>query len=102
MSAWPISDAGCGGNVSRNDRPDRRLELRVAERAEPSSQAARSVPIVAAATIELFVSAESNYKRYLALARKASSSGDNVEMENCYQHAEHCFRMMRAGGRTEE
>jgi hypothetical protein len=33
--------------------------------------------------------------RYLALARAAASSGDAIEAENCYQHAEHYFRLMR-------
>jgi Domain of unknown function (DUF4167) len=49
-----------------------------------------------------FASAEGNYRRFLSLAREASSSGDNVAMENWYQHAEHYFRMMRAGGKTEK
>ena len=40
-------------------------------------------------------SAQRNYERYLALAREAALSGDNVEMENCYQHAEHYFRVMK-------
>jgi hypothetical protein len=31
----------------------------------------------------------------MALAREAALSGDSVEMENCYQHAEHYFRVMR-------
>jgi hypothetical protein len=39
--------------------------------------------------------AQKNYERYLALAREAALSGDTVEMENCYQHAEHYFRVMR-------
>ena len=39
--------------------------------------------------------AQRNYERYLALAREAALSGDNVEMENCYQHAEHYFRVMK-------
>ena len=39
--------------------------------------------------------AQRNYERYLALARDAAASGDMVEMENCYQHAEHYFRMMK-------
>ncbi len=41
------------------------------------------------------VSAQRNYERYLALAREAALSGDSVEMENCYQHAEHYYRVMR-------
>ena len=36
-----------------------------------------------------------NYDRYIALAREARLAGDIIEMENCYQHAEHYFRMMR-------
>jgi Domain of unknown function (DUF4167) len=39
--------------------------------------------------------ARRNYDRYIALAKEASSSGDMIEMENCYQHAEHYFRVMR-------
>jgi Domain of unknown function (DUF4167) len=36
-----------------------------------------------------------NYVRYIALAKEAASRGDRIEMENCYQHAEHYFRVMR-------
>jgi hypothetical protein len=39
-----------------------------------------------------------HYERYLARAREAQLSGDVVEMENCYQHADHYFRMMRGTG----
>jgi hypothetical protein len=39
-------------------------------------------------------SARRNYDRYIALAREAASRGDAIEMENCYQHAEHYFRVM--------
>ena len=39
--------------------------------------------------------ARRNYERYLALAREATTNGDIVEAENCYQHAEHYFRLMR-------
>ena len=39
--------------------------------------------------------AQRNYERYMALAREAAVSGDKVEMENFYQHAEHYFRVMR-------
>ena len=35
------------------------------------------------------------YDRYMALAKEAASRGDTIEMENCYQHAEHYFRVMR-------
>ena len=39
--------------------------------------------------------ASRNYERYLARAREAASAGDMIEAENCYQHAEHYFRVMR-------
>ncbi len=41
------------------------------------------------------VNAHRNYERYIALAREATSNGDFIEAENCYQHAEHYFRVMR-------
>jgi hypothetical protein len=47
-------------------------------------------------------SASRNHARYLVLAREATLAGDTVEAENCYQHAEHYFRVMReseTGGR---
>jgi hypothetical protein len=47
-------------------------------------------------------SAERNYRRYLALARQASATGDSIEMENFYQHAEHYLRVIRAGGSTND
>jgi Domain of unknown function (DUF4167) len=39
--------------------------------------------------------AKRQYDRYMELARAAQQSGDPVEMENCYQHAEHYLRVMR-------
>ena len=39
--------------------------------------------------------ARRNYERYIALAKEAASKGETIEMENCYQHAEHYFRVMR-------
>jgi hypothetical protein len=36
-----------------------------------------------------------NYERYIALAREATLRGDEIEAENCNQHAEHYFRVMR-------
>jgi hypothetical protein len=30
----------------------------------------------------------------MVLAREAALNGDDVEMENCYQHAEHYYRVM--------
>ena len=39
--------------------------------------------------------AHQKYERYVALAREAMLTGDTVEAENYYQHAEHYFRVMR-------
>ena len=39
--------------------------------------------------------ARQKYESYLARAREAQLAGDIVEMENCYQHAEHYLRLMR-------
>jgi hypothetical protein len=49
--------------------------------------------------------AQASYEKYVTLARAAARSGDVIETENCYQHAEHYFRMMkdeRIGGGHEE
>jgi Domain of unknown function (DUF4167) len=42
--------------------------------------------------------ARQQYARYLARAREAQLAGDVVEMENCYQHAEHYLRVMKGAG----
>jgi hypothetical protein len=39
--------------------------------------------------------ARQRYERYLTRAREAQIAGDAIEMENCYQHAEHYLRVMR-------
>jgi len=41
------------------------------------------------------VDLKARYERYMALAHAAKSTGDLVEIENYYQHAEHYFRMMK-------
>jgi len=41
------------------------------------------------------VNARARYEEYVALARAAALTGDIVETENYYQHAEHYFRMAR-------
>ena len=45
--------------------------------------------------------ARQNYERYLALAREAQLAGDDVEMERCYQFAEHYFRVIRAANASD-
>ena len=39
---------------------------------------------------------QKSFERYIALARDAASSGDAVESQNYYQHAEHYLRLMAA------
>jgi hypothetical protein len=39
--------------------------------------------------------AQGKYNRYMELARSAMLTGDMVETENYYQHAEHYFRLMK-------
>jgi uncharacterized protein DUF4167 len=39
--------------------------------------------------------AKTSYEKYVALARAAALTGDAIETENYYQHAEHYFRMMK-------
>lgn len=56
----------------------------------PSSNAARrqsGIPI----------NVKKSYARYVAMARAAALTGDAVETENYYQHAEHFFREMSVG-----
>ena len=38
---------------------------------------------------------KARYAQYVELARAAALTGDTVETENYYQHAEHYFRMMQ-------
>jgi len=40
--------------------------------------------------------ARQKYERYLTLGREAQLAGDAVEMERCYQFADHYFRVIRA------
>jgi Domain of unknown function (DUF4167) len=39
--------------------------------------------------------AQKSYERYIALAHDAAAAGDPVEMENCYQYAEHFLQVMK-------
>ena len=41
------------------------------------------------------VNAKARYQMYVTLAQAAALTGDVVEAENCYQHAEHYYRVMR-------
>ena len=47
--------------------------------------------------------AKASYEKYVTLARAAARSGDVIETENYYQHAEHYFRLMKdeRGGHEE-
>lgn len=41
------------------------------------------------------VNPKARYEEYMTLARAAALTGDAVETENYYQHAEHYFRMAK-------
>jgi len=41
------------------------------------------------------VNAKARYEEYIALARAAARTGDAVEIENYYQHAEHYYRLSK-------
>lgn len=41
------------------------------------------------------VNAKVRYAEYVELARASALTGDAVETENYYQHAEHYYRVMR-------
>jgi hypothetical protein len=62
------------------------------QRTGPSSQTARSVPIVVGATIERSPLLRAITSDTWALAREVSCRADRVEMENCYQFTEHYFQ----------
>jgi len=44
--------------------------------------------------------AQRNYERYLALAQTEAQSGNSIEAENYYQHAEHYFRSTTSARET--
>jgi hypothetical protein len=46
--------------------------------------------------------AKQHYERYVALAREKAQSGDHVEAENYYQHAEHFFRTLAIAAEAEK
>jgi Domain of unknown function (DUF4167) len=41
------------------------------------------------------VNVKARYEEYMALARAATRTGDAVEIENYYQHAEHYYRLSK-------
>ena len=62
----------------------------------------RSANIGADAAPDRSRNAKQHYERYIALAREKALSGDQVEAENYYQHAEHFFRTIAAATRTKK
>ena len=51
-------------------------------------------PTSAPSQANAFGNAKKSYQRYISLAHAAASTGDAIEAENLYQHAEHYFRLM--------
>jgi hypothetical protein len=60
-----------------------------------SSRSNRSTSSSARRRPDQGVNPKAQYARYVELARAAALTGDAVETENYYQHAEHYFRVMR-------
>jgi hypothetical protein len=60
-----------------------------------SSRSNRSTSSASRRRPDQGVNPKAQYARYIELARAAALTGDSVETENYYQHAEHYFRMMR-------
>ena len=54
----------------------------------PTSRSTRQKP-------DRGVDAKARYAEYVELARASALTGDAVETENYYQHAEHYYRVMR-------
>jgi hypothetical protein len=68
-------------------RGDQARRTRPANRNSPAARGRRSARSPA--------EAQQKHESYLARAHEAQLAGDIVEMENCYQHAEHYLRLMR-------
>jgi hypothetical protein len=77
-------------NGTKRNMRSRRHSGRAGSRSDTSKRPASSP-----GQVITFADAKRSYERYTALARAAASTGDAVETENLYQHAEHYFRMMR-------
>jgi hypothetical protein len=60
-----------------------------------SSRSSRSTSSSVRRRLDRAASPNAQYARYIELARAAALTGDAVETENYYQHAEHYYRMMR-------
>jgi len=58
-----------------------------------SDRSKRSTP--RSSETSVLANAKRSYERYVVLARAAALTGDTIETENLYQHAEHYFRLMR-------
>lgn len=68
------------------------------ERRWPAGEQRRAPPVAAVRNRsydDTSARAQKSYEKYLALAGDALARGDAVEMENCYQHAEHFLRVMK-------
>jgi hypothetical protein len=77
--------------------------------AKGTSHGSELTPQERRATANATSAAKSNWQRKTAIrkifgagARDAQRAGDEIEMENCFQHAEHYFRMMQSVGGADE
>ncbi len=79
-------------NGSRRNMKTHRQGPNTGPSAERSNTPERQPSSSAAARL---ADAKKNYERYMALARAGASTGDAIQIENYYQHAEHYLRVMR-------
>jgi hypothetical protein len=78
-----IKNVNSRAKTHRNNRVAVRYSGRPENTASKASQA------------NAFANAKRGYERYVALAKASSLSGDAVETENYYQHADHYLRESR-------
>lgn len=81
-------------NDTRNDRSQKKQRFRRAS-ASGIGTVRRTATQQAGRQGFSTANAQRTYDRYVELAKEALRSGDPIEAENCYQHAEHYYRMMR-------
>jgi hypothetical protein len=60
-----------------------------------SPRSSRSMPSSTRRRPDQGANPKARYAEYVELARAAALTGDAVETENYYQHAEHYFRVIR-------
>lgn len=82
-----MTNAKRTGGTARNSREPRPFSDHARRSSPKSSRPRRNTNSIA--------NAKKSHERYTALARAAASTGDAIDIENFYQHAEHYLRLAR-------